>query len=392
MKFIWVIFTAGFLLIIGQSCNSDRIVEPSIDSGVTPSPVRDVRVENLPGGARISYTLPSGSDNMLYVKAVYTAQDGKMKEAKSSYFKDNILIEGFSDLTERSVELYVVTRSGLLSEPVQVLIQPKTSPLVEALNSLRFSETFGGVNIEFSNDSEADLAFTILTTDSLENLVPVQNVYTQMKSGTISSRGFEPVQRVFGVFLRDRWENYSDTVYTNITPWEELELDKSKFSAVKLPTDTYEPNTTGVIEKLWDGVAEPPPYMFATVVGTGFPQWFTIDLGEMATLSRLLFYPRAHPGQFYSNSPRSFEIWGSNDPNMDGSWESWTKLLDCEVIKPSGLPLGQQTTEDEVFAQSGIEFEFPEGSGVRYIRFKTLDVWTGSNVAISELTFFGVYK
>jgi len=39
---------------------------------------------------------------------------------------------------------------------------------------------------------------------------------------------------------------------------------------------------------------------------------------------------------------------------------------------------------------AGINFDFPEGlPPMRYIRFKTLDVWSGSNLAIYELTFFG---
>ncbi|MBN9267002.1 MAG: hypothetical protein J0I75_20995, partial [Hyphomicrobium sp.] len=36
-------------------------------------------------------------------------------------------------------------------------------------------------------------------------------------------------------------------------------------------------------------------------------------------------------------------IYGSNDPNADGSWDSWTFLRTCEAIKPSGSPAGTNT-------------------------------------------------
>ncbi len=57
---------------------------------------------------------------------------------------------------------------------------------------------------------------------------------------------------------------------------------------------------------------------------------------------------------------REFEIWGSNNPNADGSWASWDSIGTFESFKPSGLPLGQVSAEDIQFARvDGEDFDFP---------------------------------
>src|SRR3546814_4699641 len=45
-------------------------------------------------------------------------------------------------------------------------------------------------------------------------------------------------------------------------------------------------------------------------------------------------------------NPRRWEVWGSNEPAEDGSYEGWFKLADCESYKPSGAPVGELTAED----------------------------------------------
>jgi len=97
------------------------------------------------------------------------------------------------------------------------------------------------------------------------------------------------------------------------------------------------------------------------------------------------------PDRLYSQQDvKRFEVWGSNDPAADGSWDSWTKLLTCESIKPSGLPTGQTSEEDVAYAKAGERFVFPEGTpAVRYIRIKVLETWGEDNWSTtSELTFW----
>ena len=91
---------------------------------------------------------------------------------------------------------------------------------------------------------------------------------------------------------------------------------------------------------------------------------------------------------------KEWEIYGRADKPTDGSWDGWELILQCESIKPSGLPPGQNTQEDLEHARNGEEFEFdidvPE---VRYLRFKALSTFDGTTmVHFHELTFFGQKK
>ena len=90
---------------------------------------------------------------------------------------------------------------------------------------------------------------------------------------------------------------------------------------------------------------------------------------------------------------KQWEVWGRNDaPSQDGSWEGWTKLMDCQSVKPSGLPVGQLSEEDRTRVAEGETFLFPKGvPEVRYIRFKVNDVWNtaeGRFLTFTELTFW----
>ena len=118
---------------------------------------------------------------------------------------------------------------------------------------------------------------------------------------------------------------------------------------------------------------------------------WTMDLGQEAKLSRVIVWQRNGRYLYNHGNPRKFELWGSNDPNLDGSWDSWTKLGTFEGTKPSGLPLGEVSNEDLVYAESGEEFAIPlEAPSVRYIRFLTIETWSGSDFFhIGELKYFG---
>src|SRR4051794_25474436 len=92
-----------FLLAIASctlSCKEDvEFREPSVDDGSVPEVVSNINVENLAGKARITYKLPNDK-KLLYVKAIYKLANGSDFEAKSSYYKDTLVVEGFADTEE----------------------------------------------------------------------------------------------------------------------------------------------------------------------------------------------------------------------------------------------------------------------------------------------------
>ncbi len=175
----------------------------------------------------------------------------------------------------------------------------------------------------------------------------------------------------------------------------EVELSKSRFSPYHLDTDTYEPNaTTSTMEHIWDGTMNKESPTFITKVGTDMPQWFTFDLGVTAELTRMQINQRGTASNrlYNGGNVKKAEIWGSADPNPDGSWDdTWILLGTFESVKPSGE--GSVTSEDIAYALKGETVTFDEGlPPVRYIRFKTLSNWDTQNrgfTNIGQLTFWG---
>ena len=169
------------------------------------------------------------------------------------------------------------------------------------------------------------------------------------------------------------------------------QCDKSLFKAFKLPTDISD-EYGWKLENLWDnntGANGGDPAGFHTG-GSGLPQWFTIDLGQVAQLDNFRLWQRDNALYNVAN-PKFFEVWGSNNPNPDGSFDSsWTKLQTFTSVKPSGQPAGQNTDADRAFARAGERFNFPAGiPAVKYLRFKVLETWGGANyIHLLELTFF----
>jgi hypothetical protein len=151
-------------------------------------------------------------------------------------------------------------------------------------------------------------------------------------------------------------------------PLFERKLDKSLFKEKVLPTDV----ATGfgwVMPRLWDnnlGLG------YATANNSGVGKWFTFDMGVTANLSKYRLW-QTQDRIYRDQNALTWEIWGTDNPPADGSFTNWTKLMTCQSIKPSGLPLGQTTAADVAYAAAGQEFIFPAGlPPVRYIRIKVI--------------------
>jgi hypothetical protein len=384
MKSCKYILLLAFVAVTVAACK-EEIIEPSAGNGA-PSPIKNASVQNLPGAARITYELPDNVD-LLYVKAVYTI-NGKQRESKSSLFNNSLIVDGFGNTNQYEVKLYAVNRHEEASSGVSVTVQPLEPPVITIAKSIVTQPDFGGMSLKFTNLGEAEVSIHVLTIDSTGDWVPVDILYTKRKDGTFAVRGFAATERTFGVFVKDRWDNRSDTTKVKLVPVFEAELARSNFKELKLASDAP------LIDPAWnfsllfdDKFAD---ICYHTAVGSGMPQWFTIDMTKIATLSRLKMWQRQ--GNIYNHgNVKRFEIWGSNNPSDD--WASWTKLASFEGIRPSGLPTGATpTSEDIAYAAAGEEFVFPPGiTPVRYLRFKTLESWSGGNfVHVLELRFWGI--
>lgn len=387
-----IIMLGAVLSFLVTGC-SDEVNPPIEKDKSAPAPVYNPIVENMSGAARITYSLPS-DDDLLYVLARYTNKKGEIVDFISSYYTNSITVEGFGDTDEYTVELYAVDRSENKSKPVKVTIHPLTPPVTIAAQSLEIVPDFGGISFTFRNDSKTDLAIVVCTPDQNGDMTVAETFYTARDSAKFAVRGYESELRRFGIFVRDKWENLSDTIYEEVIPVYEIELDKSKFSPVFLPTDSEANNWGGRMDYLWDGQVNGDDAAHTGNIASvgGVPKYFTFDLGVLAQLSRFNLKTITDDKHIYNDvSPRLYEIWGCPEFDPSGSFDGWTKLVTIENIKPSGLPSGLLTEDDRIAARNGDDADIPsEMPKVRYIRIRCLNNWVGNtNMVIAEVTFWG---
>ncbi|MEC3878149.1 DUF5000 domain-containing lipoprotein [Parapedobacter sp. 10938] len=387
MKPQYLIFFIGWLA-LATACQ-DTEPTPIENDGVPPGPVTQLEVNNLNGAAEISYQVPSDPD-LLYVRAVYTTKQGEVRETKVSRHHRSLTVEGFADTDPYDVTLYAVDRGENASEPVRITVNPDRPPMQLARDSLEVIPTFGGISVTFKNSTLGDLAFVVLANDSLGEFAPLNTYYTRLREGEFAVRGLPSEETRFGLFVRDRWGNLSDTLYTFETPLFEVRLDPDQMKDYRLPTDA-QLGYSGSVEALFDGILTDSRRGYHSGNSARMPQWFTFDMGVKAKISRMTYFMREGSFYYSLHNPRSFEIWGSNDPDPDGSFDSWELLLTYEQIKPSGLPSGQLSQEDIAAAEAGETVIFPiDVPEVRYIRFKTLRSWSnGTYVNFNELMIWG---
>lgn len=410
MKKIIYILSVVFLFIMG--CKEEGRIDFIDESAPAPGPVAIIGVTNTPGGAIIKYTVPN-DDNLLGVKVVYT-RNGEVCEKKSSRYADTLIVQGFGNTDPQTVELFSIGIGGKLSTPVSTTI----NPLIPPVQAVKFDleEGFGGVLITIEeNVSKADLAIILLAdTANIDKWEEMHTFHTKSETIKLSRRGLAPKKANFGVYLRDRWGNISETIYRTLTPIEEIKLPKTDFRNAMLPTDYYTPaegNNGYRLEQIWNGGEVADGNFYATSHSAPMPQWFTIDLGRKMSISRIQKWPR-HDYELYSGSaPRTFQVWGSNAPNTDGSWdESWTLLGEFEQFKPSGYGEGREvgpiTDEDRDYWYNRTEFELVPTDDVldpyipvSYLRFKMLSNFstygtdaTMGQIIIGEFTFWGQLK
>ena len=384
-RLIYILF-AGVIFFIAPGCKQTELTT-LVSDGVAPGPITNAVVENLSGAAKITYKLPTDQD-LLYVKALYTSKQGAVRETKVSYYNNNLTVEGFGDTSAYEVKLYAVDRGENVSQPLSVTVKPKKAPFLIVRDSVKVVSDFGGISVSFKNSTENNIAIVVLANDSLGNFTPINTNYTNLKQSSFSVRDLKSVDTKFGIYIRDRWGNMSDTLITTLKPLFEVKLDRTKMKGVSLPTDAPL-GYSGAISYLFDGDLGNGGY-YHTGDAAKMPQWFTYDMGVSVKLSRMTWFMRQG---FYFNlhNPRKVEIWGSNNPSPDGSFNNWELIATHEQIKPSGLPNGQLSNADNEAAAAGETITFPLNvPKVRYIRFKTLRNWSdGTYVNFNEIYMWG---
>ncbi|MDR1274733.1 MAG: DUF4959 domain-containing protein [Odoribacteraceae bacterium] len=385
------------------SCGEEPLGQPATD-GAAPDEITGVQATGIPGGAIIRYNLPTNED-LLYVMARYE-RGGVPRDVKASLYSNSLKIEGFGDTLYHPVELVSVDRSGNASKPTPTRVKPLAPSIWDIIKSFTVIPDFGGIRVDWQNDNQAEVSVYLMAQDSTGALVERDVLYTSVKEGAYSLRGMDTLARDFGVYVRDRWGNLSDTLVTRQIPLFEQELDRTAYRMRPLPADnTTDINAYGfTFLNMFDGVLSEEFNGWHSERYLTKPTYITVDLGQLAILSRMKLWHRG--GQyFYAHyNPRVWEIWGTDDVSyapsdaaywqQGGPWETdghWTLLDTHEVKKPSGKEISEESTNEDLdFARAGFESNFSASAPVRYIRLCIAETCSGSTeVHIGELRFWG---
>ena len=388
-KFKLLVLPLAILTVL-FACEEHEHVPLSSD-GTNPSPPENIILTPTNGGFDISYDLPVDND-LLFVKAVYTNSKGEEAEVKTSRFDNKIKILGFGDTSEKTIRLYAGDRSENLSDPISIKGSPLTPPVYLIQETMEIKEDFGGAEFSWVNELKTPVAIELLSKDDNGKMVIIKTQYTEAKTLSTSIRGYESVPTLFAAVIRDRYDNFSDTIYAKTadkspTPLFEERIDKTKFVKIILDNDNNWNAYEGKYEHLYDDDLQT---IVHTQGGEAFPQTFSVDLGQNVILSRIVVNMR--PGWLYDHGgPKKYNVYGVKDlPGTDGNFDDWVLLKKCESIKPSGLPIGTNTDEDVAHYEAGDEFTFDEPTEIRYFRFSVTETWDSATyVDFSEITFFG---
>ncbi|MDR1860592.1 MAG: DUF4959 domain-containing protein [Bacteroidales bacterium] len=394
-----------FLLL--TACSEAPVGQTPTDS-TAPKPLTNVDIVPTNGGARITYTLPADEVDISYVKCEYTYKGEQFSVIRSIY-SDNLVIEGLGDTNELEIRLYLVDHSENKSEPVIRTFIPLDPPLVAIYNSFKFEPSFGGVNITWENPAQYNAIITVFAANDAGELEIKDMAFTSLKADSRTIRGYNPPAHVFAACVADRWGNSSDTLKVLETPVYEIQLDKANFYEMQLQGDNTTDRGSRPLKNVWDGDLNT---LWHTDPEAGSkPNYFSIDLGASAKLTRMMLWNR-YDYPFWQHNLRLFEVWGTNELKYDwhdaagrtdpywadaspvtGWRKDWTLLGDFEVIKPSGLPAkeGAVTEEDKAAERAGFEFIFVQTAGpVRYLRFVVKKTWMDTTaIHFNELSIFG---
>ncbi|MDR2683322.1 MAG: DUF4959 domain-containing protein, partial [Dysgonamonadaceae bacterium] len=390
---------------------------------IAPKPVSNVQIENINGGAIITYTLPSDNDLMgAKVTYSYSAESGLLEK----YASDNTIeLEGYGDTGAHEITIYAIDKSGNLSEGITQTIQPLTPPIDLMRASIDAVPTFGGLSLSWENKNSKDMGVSLYVPDPVfpGEWALFDTYYSKTKEGKAIFRPFANVEQDFHIEMFDRWDNRAQPYETSLTPLKEDTLP-GRVSATEFIWNLYDDDywlwrgeihnnvsLSGMVNKTFakvhDGQGQgggdtywcpgndgDPIEWYVPGAGSSlipFPLYFTVDMGRKAVYSRFNIKPRLRDPNYSAALPCDFEIWGTNNPKLttevgDGSreanmaywtsWEAangtdawkndgWTKIATCKLKVSSGeskYVAGMALSDTDIanYRTNGFDFDINE--------------------------------
>jgi hypothetical protein len=393
-RYIIISIISFSILILG--CTEDKH-EPNGSDDIPPGKVVINSIINRPGGAVIKFTPPTDLD-LLYVKGKYFNEKDEKKEVIVSSYIDSLNINGFGLAGEYEVQVTALDIGNNESAPVTAEISPLEAPIHAILESIQGVEDFGGINISYENPTRASVSLNMSIENENGDVVFKESFYTSQSNSSYSFRGYDPILTVFVIYVEDRWGNQTERRKFEVTPLEDVFLDKQLFSIVSMPGDESFSEYGFSANQIWDG-SWSNQWNCGHTNFLSLPHQLSMDLGQNVKLNRFKLYQRGGSELYKHGNPREFRIYGREnldnlpiyDPRKPG--DGWIFLGEFESFKPSGLPPGSNTEEDYLFQDNGEDFVFSleaRKKNIRYIRFVNDRSWNNQMVTvIGELSFWG---
>lgn len=400
-----------YIIVACLSCFALACQNEEIDT-TAPGKLSDVEVVPTYGGAKFTYTLPN-DDDRLFVKASYVNTLGEPLFKVSSFYQNELEIDGYNDTDTHTATLVVVDRSNNESEAVEVSFTPLESNIHMVLQSTNIEPTFGGVIVSWDNPQEQTIFSYLSYTDGLGNEI-VEYLSSNKASDQVTIRGIDTLATEFFVQVEDFYGNKTDVVSKGeVKPFFEEQIRTDDWSVLR----SMSANGTiweATTESLFDGIVDVIE-LGGTVADGGndsyalferdnnggaltYPLDVVIDTNtDSVTVGRITVWQRAftyigegnvpNDTYFYYNSEniKGYEVWTSTDKN------NWTLIGGLSLDDPSddegNIP---EEAILEAIAGHSIEFEVPE-TVYRYVKFSITENF-GSEIYcnVSEFAMFGV--
>lgn len=408
MKKSVFIVALGFILGISSCKNQDNIFEEyRVPNGLS-YPGKAMNVIVSPGKGRIKISWEKSSDPK--VKSARIFWNNYTDSIEVTIDSDMDTISQILELEENTYSFTIRTydADGNVSIPVEVIGTVYGEMYESSLTNRTIKNKFyNGQNLELSwskstyNEAGINLRYTDL--DGNGQTIFVNKSETNTIIHNFNSEQplyyytmYKPDSLAFDIFKTQEVE--VKIIYDPI-----ILIPKNTWTEYILPSDALA-NPSLPLRNMWNGIllavgtATNNCQIPATV---SLPCWVTWDLGVKVELDRMTLWPRDHSDDRWRRGhPKKFEVYGSLEPNPDGSWDgSWALLGKFECVNP--YPEITNPWSDPFMinlAREGHEFKFIQDEfvdhsiAVRYIRIKIISTFnttpTGP-VGIQEINFWG---
>lgn len=439
IKYLSVIsaITAGMLLI--TTCTEPYLgLIPIKTDNIAPGKITVNEIIPRRGALELHFSLPEKAPDVVEVIASYVNKRGETVKSSVSRYSSSILVEGMAGTEKVSVGLKIVDNSGNESETVTVEEAPLLSTVEYARKTMEVDIAFGGVRIDWENETGDLIVIHVLTEDTLQILgdtVFTEDISKRIYStDTIDKRTFAYVRQYpnkelkFGFALSDKWGNRTDTLIGYWTPLREdalshthIEFDASfggwYTSGESLRYEEKGENANGTPK---DGCYYAPSYgphtLFDGSKGAAYwmrcyftkddddedipyrPAYSSYDLQVDARLSRMQVFWRPNDG-YVGDSAKRWRFWGTDD-NNDEKYskfpEGWTLI--GEYIAPDSAIPGRPTDEEKNdINENGIEFDIegdnvnPDAHPKQSFRYMRIELWDSYNKHSDIFTWSEIY-